>query len=594
MFRLRTGETGEFLHAGIESIGRRDAAAADAEVVALALEGLAALGAPPLALKLGDMGLLETLLEALGVGAAAKRRVMRAIVSGRRLEGLAEPAGQGIGEHAGLLAAIEGQAPQAARAFVEDILAIAGIDRRRPQRRRDRGALSRPGREPLGHPAGRDQRRARPLPCHRRRPGRRGGGDPVACPRCRARPRAAIDRLEVRTGFMEARGIDLSTFRFAADFGRSLDYYTGFIFEITDTRRAASRSSAEAAMTACCDGSARPTSRPSAARSGSSASDGRHERRAARPCGPLEGPPAGARRGLLRPGGVGLVARPRRPRIPRGHSGVDVEILFLSASEIVAQLASGGAHLGVTGEDLLREGIADRRAGPAPCAARLRPCECRGRVPKPGSMCARWPISTMSPPICAPGAPAHAGRDQICESHPSLLQRARLGRLPHRREPRGDRRRAGLGRRRDLVDITTTGATLAANALKRLDDGAILRCEANLVASIGAEWGGRARAAARTLLTRIAAEEEARTTREIRAAMDPDRPLNLQDFARLATLPYGAARGVELVLRCPKERVFEVVEALVAAGARDVTVGAVDYVFRPGNPLPDRLFARLP
>ena len=122
----------------------------------------------------------------------------------------------------------------------------------------------------------------------------------------------------------------------------------------------------------------------------------------------------------------------------------------------------------------------------------------------------------------------------------------------------------------------------------------ILRSEANLVASIGAEWGGRARAAARTLLTRIAAEEEARTTREIRAAMDPDRPLNLQDFARLATLPYGAARGIELVLRCPKERVFAVVEALVAAGARDVTVGAVDYVFRPGNPLPDRLFARLP
>ena len=43
--------------------------------------------------------------------------------------------------------------------------------------------------------------------------------------------------------------------------------------------------------------------------------------------------------------------------------------------------------------------------------------------------------------------------------------------------------------------------------------------------------------------------------------------------------------AVEIVLRCPKERVFALVEALVAAGARDVTVGAVDYVFRPGNPL---------
>src|SRR5919107_3693209 len=43
VFRLRTGETGEFLQAGIESIGRSDSAAADAEILALALEGLDAL-----------------------------------------------------------------------------------------------------------------------------------------------------------------------------------------------------------------------------------------------------------------------------------------------------------------------------------------------------------------------------------------------------------------------------------------------------------------------------------------------------------------------------------------------------------------------
>ena len=36
----------------------------------------------------------------------------------------------------------------------------------------------------------------------------------------------------------------------------------------------------------------------------------------------------------------------------------DVEIAYLSASEIASQLASGTAHLGVTGEDLVRETIA--------------------------------------------------------------------------------------------------------------------------------------------------------------------------------------------------------------------------------------------
>ena len=37
----------------------------------------------------------------------------------------------------------------------------------------------------------------------------------------------------------------------------------------------------------------------------------------------------------------------------------DVEVAFLSASEIVSQLAAGAVHLGVTGEDLVREHIAD-------------------------------------------------------------------------------------------------------------------------------------------------------------------------------------------------------------------------------------------
>ena len=39
-----------------------------------------------------------------------------------------------------------------------------------------------------------------------------------------------------------------------------------------------------------------------------------------------------------------------------------------------------------------------------------------------------------------------------------------------------------------IVDITTTGATLEANGLKVLDDGVILRSQANLVASRAADW----------------------------------------------------------------------------------------------------------
>jgi ATP phosphoribosyltransferase len=48
-----------------------------------------------------------------------------------------------------------------------------------------------------------------------------------------------------------------------------------------------------------------------------------------------------------------------------------------------------------------------------------------------------------------------------------------------------------------------------------------------------------------------------------------------------------------LVLHCPAARVFEVVDDLLGRGAQDVTVRNLDYVFRPTNPLSERLFKRL-
>jgi len=55
------------------------------------------------------------------------------------------------------------------------------------------------------------------------------------------------------------------------------------------------------------------------------------------------------------------LAKPRGARDYRGTiAGLDnVEIAYLSASEIASQLARGTIHLGVTGEDLVRESIAD-------------------------------------------------------------------------------------------------------------------------------------------------------------------------------------------------------------------------------------------
>jgi len=42
----------------------------------------------------------------------------------------------------------------------------------------------------------------------------------------------AVDQLESRVGFMAARGLDTRAMRFATAFGRGVDYYTGFEFEL--------------------------------------------------------------------------------------------------------------------------------------------------------------------------------------------------------------------------------------------------------------------------------------------------------------------------------------------------------------------------
>src|SRR5712675_1863249 len=67
-----------------------------------------------------------------------------------------------------------------------------------------------------------------------------------------------------------------------------------------------------------------------------------------------------------------------------------------------------------------------------------------------------------------------------------------------------------------IVDITTTGTTLAANGLKIVDEGTILRSQANLVAARGATWGEAERETARRILDRIAAQARARAYREVR------------------------------------------------------------------------------
>ena len=275
----------------------------------------------------------------------------------------------------------------------------------------------------------------------------------------------------------------------------------------------------------------------------------------------------------------------------------DVEVAFLSASEIVSQLSSGTAHLGITGEDLIREQIPD-----ADEAVEMLTPLGFGHANVVVAVPQAWiDVRTMADldEVAADLRARHGQKMRVATKYVNLTRRffAERGVADYRIvESLGATEGApGAGSAELIVDITTTGATLSANALKILDDGVMLRSEANLVASTRAPWTEKARMAATAVLTRIAAEEEARTSREVRAALDPARASALASLTRDfgAALPYGHALGREVVLHCRASTVFEIVAALQGIGAQDISVRAFDYLVQPTNALTERLLRRI-
>src|SRR5579862_6697478 len=77
VFRYRGSRPSEFLQAGIESFGRQDRPAADAEMLALALEATSAFGLTDVEIRTGDVALFTALIDALDLYPVWRRRLMK-------------------------------------------------------------------------------------------------------------------------------------------------------------------------------------------------------------------------------------------------------------------------------------------------------------------------------------------------------------------------------------------------------------------------------------------------------------------------------------------------------------------------------------
>ncbi|WP_374629768.1 ATP phosphoribosyltransferase [Pannonibacter indicus] len=270
----------------------------------------------------------------------------------------------------------------------------------------------------------------------------------------------------------------------------------------------------------------------------------------------------------------------------------DAEIAFLSASEIARELAEGTIHFGITGLDLVHESIAaPERLVHVVTPLGFGPADVVVAVPK------AWiDVETMADlgDVASDFRARHGRSLRVATKYVNLTRAffARQGIADYRIvESAGATEGApAAGSAELIVDITTTGSTLEANALKILKDGVILKSQAHLVASLKADWSGTALGAARTILDRVAAEETARGLRIVRALVTDPRG------AVKAVLPLGAELAfghptdeTVLALLCPKDQVADCAQKLIEHGAQTVSVETPDYIFRSTNRLFDPL-----
>jgi len=297
--------------------------------------------------------------------------------------------------------------------------------------------------------------------------------------------------------------------------------------------------------------------------------------------------------------GLSLI-KPRGARDYRGAiAGLDgVEVAYLSASEITGQLAQGAVHLGVTGEDLVREQMpdADKRVV---LVEQLGFGFANVVVAVPQA----WiDVRTMADldDVATAFRHHHGRKMRVATKYINLTRDffSTHGIIDYRIvESAGATEGApAAGTAEMIVDITTSGATLAANALKIVDDGTILRSQANLVAARGAHWGGSERELARVILDRIAAQARARAYREVRsrfAACDAKLVENAKEKFGVATPFGGPTSSGMLTLHCPPDQVYALTSFLRENGAEAVAVAELGYVFSRDNPLYAKLEAGL-
>jgi ATP phosphoribosyltransferase len=259
----------------------------------------------------------------------------------------------------------------------------------------------------------------------------------------------------------------------------------------------------------------------------------------------------------------------------KGLPGAQVRLL--SAADIAQALDAGEVHLGITGEDLLRETGADLDG-----RVLLLRALGFGRADLVVAAPKSWlDVDTMADlEEVAHDYLARTGRRMRVATKYLAQTRAffaRHGVVDYRITESGGATEGApaAGAAELVVDITTTGATLQANGLKTLADGVILKSQAQLAASLKAAWSPEHLAAAERLLRIVEARAAALTSATLiwPASGDAAEAKVIDGLVKAGGTrrPHGLLVGAG--------QVAEASAALTAAGLGPVTASRPDFVF---------------
>ncbi|MEQ1578850.1 MAG: ATP phosphoribosyltransferase regulatory subunit [Hyphomicrobium sp.] len=234
-----TAHPREFRQAGIESFGGTDAEQAEAETVATMLEALKSAGLNGFQMRFGDLGMFSALLRSVDIPERWRQRLRhhfwRPEAFRAELQRLTEaPAGLMKSIPASLNAALDPDDPAASEAAVQAYLDSEGIDviGVRPVSEITANLLAQvaDGRaDPLSPTTSRVIERYINL--------RITAGSAALAIKDLAREEGvdvadALQAYQRRLELLRRAGVDIENAEFSAEFGRTLEYYTGFVFEV--------------------------------------------------------------------------------------------------------------------------------------------------------------------------------------------------------------------------------------------------------------------------------------------------------------------------------------------------------------------------